>query len=278
MLDAVLGYAARGWPVSPWDTRASRKFPFTEHGHLDATTDCAVVEQWWTRWPRAIPAIATGEPSGVVALDIDIRPSGSGFDSLDDLGRAFHPEGPTAHTPQGSCAVLVRWPDYFVKTCSGELAPHLDIRGDGGSLILPPGPGRFWDPVLGVDTPIAPMPEWMVIAQPELSSDPAPSPPRPTRPQPLSRYAEAALDAAVKAITGAPDGQQRDTLNSEIYGIARLVAGGVLPAGLTIESLQWAGRQLRSFDPRRPWRPAELDKIVRGAFADGLVRPRQPER
>jgi hypothetical protein len=173
--------------------------------------------------------------------------------------------------------VLFRWPGYFVKTCSGELAPHLDIRGDGGSLILPPGPGRFWDPVLGLDTPVAPMPERMVVAEPELASEPAPSP-RPTQPQHLSRYGETALDAAVKAITGAPDGQQRDTLNREIYSIARLVAGGVLPAGLAIESLQWAARQLRSYDPRRPWRRAELDKIVRGAFADGLVRPRQPKR
>ena len=160
-----------------------------------------MLEQWWTRWPGGIPAIATGEPSGVVALDIDIRPDGSGFDSLGDLGVAFHPAGPTAHTPQGGCAVLFHWPGYFVKTCCGELAPHLDIRGDGGSLILPPGPGRFWDPVLGLDTPIAPMPDWMVIAEPELSSEPAPSPPRPTPLQRLSRYGEVALDAAVRAIT-----------------------------------------------------------------------------
>jgi putative DNA primase/helicase len=277
-LDYALNYAARGLRVSPWGTRGNRKFPLTEHGHLDATTDRAMIEQWWTRWPGGIPAISTGEPSGVVALDIDIRPDGSGFDSLDDLGIAFHPEGPTAHTPQGGCAVLFRWPGYFVKTCCGELAPHLDIRGDGGSLILPPGPGRFWDPVLGLDTPIAPMPEWMVIAGPEVSSEPASSPPRPRRPQRLSRYGEVALDAAVRAITAAPDGQQRDTLNREIYSIARLVAGGGLPVGLAIESLQWAARQLRSYDLRRPWRSAELGKIVRSAFADGLVRPRRPER
>jgi putative DNA primase/helicase len=275
-LDHALDYAARGWPVSPWVTRGNRKFPLTEHGHLDAKTDRTVLNQWWTRWPDAVPAIATGEPSGVVALDIDIRTAGSGFDSLNDLGITFHPEAPTAHTPQGGCAVLFRWPGHFVKTCPGELAPHLDIRGDGGSVLLPPGPRRFWDPHLGPDTPLPAMPEWMQIIEPEPPPALVAAPP--TRPQRLSRYAEAALDAAVKAITGAPDGQQRDTLNREIYGIARLVAGSVLPAGLAIESLQWAARQLRSYDLRRPWRPAELDKIVRGAFADGLVRPRQPER
>jgi putative DNA primase/helicase len=274
--DHVVANAARGWKQSPWLTRRNRKFPLTKHGHLDATDDLSILEHWWTRWPDAIAGIATGEPSHIVALDIDVRAAGSGFDSLDDLGISFHPEGPTAHSPQGGCAVLFQWPGHFVKTCSGELAPYLDIRGDGGSVLLPPGPNRFWDYYLGPDTPLPLMPEWMRIVEPGRPTVPAASPP--TRPQHLSRYAEAALDGAVKAITGAPDGQQRDTLNREIYSIARLVAGGVLPAGLAIECLQWAARQLRSYDLRRPWRPAELDKIVRGAFADGLVRPRQPER
>jgi hypothetical protein len=226
--DHVLDKAARGWPLSPWMTRGNRKFPLTEHGHLDATTDRAVLNEWWARWPDAVAAIATGEPSGVIALDIDIRQNGNGFDSLYDLGIAFHPEGPTAHTPQGGCAVLFRWPGYFVKTCSGELAPHLDIRGDGGSVFLPPGPGRFWDDHLGPDTALPPMPERMRIVEPEaqpISQDDAPP-----QPQRLSRFAEAALDAAVKAITSAPDGQQRNTLNREVYSIAGL-AGLASAAG-----------------------------------------------
>jgi Bifunctional DNA primase/polymerase, N-terminal len=271
--EAALEYARRGWPVFP--VRADKR-PLTDHGSLDATCDPNALRDWWRRWPKAAPAIATGERSTVVALDIDLRRGGNGFDSLAELGVAFHPESPTAHTPRGGCAVLFRWPGCFVKTIAGALGPYLDIRGDGGSLILPPSPGRFWDPVLGLNTPIAPMPEWMVIAEPELPSEPAPSP-RPTRPQHLSRYGEAALDAAVKAIIGASAGQQRDTLNREIYSIARLVAGGSLPASLAIESLRWAASQLRSYDLHRPWRPAELDKIVRSAFADGLVRPRQPQ-
>jgi len=188
----------------------------------------------------------------------------------------FIPQALRHTTPQGGCALLFRWPGHFVKTIAGKLAPHVDIRGDRGSLILPPGPGRFWDPHLGLDTPIPAMPPWMAITEPATLDPPIQR--RPVRPQHLSRYAEAALDAAVKTIVGAPAGQQRDTLNREIYSIAQLVAGGVIPAGLAIESLQWAARQLRSHDSRRPWRPGELDKMVRAAFADGLARPRRPER
>jgi hypothetical protein len=278
-VDLALTYAARGWPVFPVRFNPdplARKYPLTEHGKNDATFDERVIRDWWQRWSNAVPSIVTGEPSGIVALDIDIRPDGSGFDSLDELGIALHEHAPTTHTPRGGCAILFRWPGHFVRTCAGELAAHVDIRGDRGSVMLPPGPGRFWDPLLGPETPIPAMPAWMAIAEPA-----APDPPierRPARPQPLSRYADAALDGVVKAIVGAPAGQQHDTLNREIYSIARLVAGGAVPAGLAIEALQWAARQLRSYDSRRPWRPGELDRLVRTAFADGLARPRRPGR
>jgi len=220
-LDAALAYAARSWPVFP--VRRD-KHPFTAHGKDDATLDPTIIRGWWHRWADAASAIVTGEASGIVALDIDIRPGGSGFDPLELLEIAFHPSAPTAHTPQGGCAVMF-------------------------------------------------LPEWMMLAEPE---PPVLAPvPRPARPQRLGAYAEAALDRAVTAIVSAPAGQQHDTLNRETYGIAGLVAGGMIPAGLAVESLQWAAQRMRSYDPRRP---AELDRMVRRAFADGLARPRQPER
>jgi hypothetical protein len=108
-LDAALAYTARDWPVFPVRFNPdplARKYPLTAHGKNDATLDPQVIGKWLDRWPNAVPAIVTGETSGVVALDIDIRPHGSGFDSLDALGVSVHPTAPTAHTPQGGCAVL----------------------------------------------------------------------------------------------------------------------------------------------------------------------------
>jgi hypothetical protein len=92
----------------------------------------------------------------------------------------------------------------------------------------------------------------------------------------LSRYGEAALDHAVERIARAPDQEQRDTLNREVFGIARLVAGGVIPSPLALEALHWAARQMPSYDSRRPWRSAELQKTVQAAFLDGLRHPRRP--
>ena len=283
---AALAYAARGWPVFPVRNNpdpAARKVPHTSHGKDDATTDRAVIVDWWRRWPSAVASIVTGEPSGVIGLDIDIRVLGaadrvrteSGFDGLDELGISMLVETPLAHTPRGGCAQLFRWPGHFVKTVSGKLAPHVDIRGDGGSLILPPGPGRYWDPHLGPDTPIAAMPAWMVVED----ATPEPLPPKlPLRRQRLTRYAEASLDNAVAQILNAPAGQQRDTLNREVYSIARLARDGVIPVALAFEALLLAALGMRSYDPHRPWRPIEINKLVRAAFTDGLARARRAER
>jgi hypothetical protein len=122
---------------------SERKVPLTQHGVLDATVDEAIIGAWWERNPDAIPAIATGKASGVVALDVDIRPGVHGPDSLEALGVAFHPTTPTAHSPSGGYHILFRWPGYEVRSSTSKLGPCLDVRGDGGSLILPPGPGRL---------------------------------------------------------------------------------------------------------------------------------------
>ena len=73
LLDAALGYAARGIPVYPvhWPhpslgngslacscRRGSgcdrpAKHPLVRHGIHDATTHAGQLERWWSRWPAA---------------------------------------------------------------------------------------------------------------------------------------------------------------------------------------------------------------------------------
>jgi putative DNA primase/helicase len=266
--EAALDYAARGWPVFP---SSIRKHPLTKHGLREATCDEAQIISWWKHWPDALVAMVTGELSGIVALDIDVADPMSGWDSLEELGVPFAPVTPMSHTPRGGTHCLFARPAHFVKTIAGKLGCGLDIRGDGGSLIMPPGPGRCWDPHYGFEVPLAPMPTWMVIPEAERTE---PRPPASCTVR-LSRYAEAALDSAIKAVALATAGSQRDTLNRECFAIAGLVAGGIIPIGLALEALTWAAHQMSS-DPRRPWRAVELERVVRDAFFDGLQRPRVP--
>lgn len=82
-------------------------------------------------------AMVTGEVSGLVALDFDPA-------SLDVLARL----GWTPHvrTPSGGAHVYVRHPGWRVKTLTGSsvkdarfrLPEGLDVRGDGGYVVLPP--------------------------------------------------------------------------------------------------------------------------------------------
>ncbi len=266
---AALDYAARGWSVFPV---SETKRPLTEHGRTDATTDPQQIQTWWCSWPRALASIATGERAGVVAIDIDLDEHQSGFDSLELLDVVVHPHTVTAHTPRGGVHLLFRHPGHHVKTIAGKLGPGIDIRGDGGSLTLPPGPGRRWDPILGLDTPLADFPAWAIV--PEPGPIPSSTTSRPSTSVHLSRYGEVALDGAVKRIVTAPAGQQEVTLNQEVFGIGRLAGGGEIPPGMALESLLWAAGQMPSTDRRRPWNRVDLERKVEASFAAGLRQPR----
>jgi hypothetical protein len=268
--DAAVRYAERGWPVFPM---SHQKVPLTTHGRSDATCDPAIIRDWFTRWPAALPAIATGEHAGVVAFDVDMTDRISGWDSLAEIGTVFAPATPMAHTPRGGTHLLFRHPGagVHVKTIAGKVGPALDVRGDGGSVIMPPGPGRFWDPHYGEETPLAPMPDFMLLKEPK----PTDAEPRRDVTVRLSKYAETALDNAVARIVAAPAGQQETTLNIEAYSIGRLAGGSAIPAGLALDALTWAARRMRSHDARRPWREGDLIRKVRTAFTDGLTQPRR---
>lgn len=75
----------------------------------------------------------TGERSGIVVLDIDIKNGGKG--SLATLGS--FPITPKVRTGSGGLHYYFKWPGYPVKNFAGKL-PGVDLRGDGGFVVAPP--------------------------------------------------------------------------------------------------------------------------------------------
>lgn len=59
-----------------------QKVPLTKNGHLDASQDPGIIEDWWRQHPDAYPGVATGM-SGIVVLDIDKKNGVDGFESLE---------------------------------------------------------------------------------------------------------------------------------------------------------------------------------------------------
>ena len=136
--DAAAVLASGGIPVFP--CVPLQKNPLTEHGFLDASTNSSVVAEWWRRWPGANVAMPTGFASGVDVVDIDVRGSGSGFDALQQARSAGLLGAPAwvVSTPSGGMHAC------FLRTGSVEQRSwqvpgrHVDFRGDGGYVVLPP--------------------------------------------------------------------------------------------------------------------------------------------
>jgi len=73
----------------------------------------------------------------------------------------------------------------------------------------------------------------------------------------------------------APESEQEAASNGESFAIGTLAGAGGIPVDYARRTLLWAARQVRDYDPRRPWRPAEIEHKVNRAFDDGLRRPRE---
>jgi Bifunctional DNA primase/polymerase, N-terminal len=280
VLDAALGYAARGWPGFPCQWQGlRRKHPLTVHGHLDASTDPAVITAWWRRWPKALIGVSTGRASGFVVLDVDVKYNDRyGFETLAALGHAILPDTPMAHTASGGLHVYFASPLDFEIGCTegGKgrgIGRRLDWRGTGGYVIAPsPNSGYWWGPYWSPETvALAPVPSALLPRKPERRSTA-----HPVRPViGLSPYGEAALDSACRHIMSAPAGEQEVTMHGECFSIGTLAGAGAIPANLTRRTLIWAARQMPDHDPRRPWRAHETEAKVNRAFDEGMRHPRE---
>jgi Bifunctional DNA primase/polymerase, N-terminal/AAA domain/Primase C terminal 1 (PriCT-1)/FaeA-like protein len=164
MIEQALSYARRGIPVF---RVGPDKRPLESNGFHDATTDPEEIRTRWEATPNAGIGAPTGRATFVV---IDVDPRHGGDDSLHDLERRHGelPPTPRSVTPSGGYHYLFAAPSEEVRNTAGHPAPGLDVRGDGGYIVVPPSPGPNgrgyeWDVALD-ERPPAPMPRWLLDA------------------------------------------------------------------------------------------------------------------
>lgn len=170
LVAAIQRYVDRGWPVFPCKPN---KQPHTPNGFHDATTDVDQIVEWWAQHPTALIGVPTGLRSGFWVLDIDMKDGKDGKKALaeylaqekiDDI-----PDTRKQRTATGGYQLLYKWDANRVVSNRTALLGRdsgLDVRGDGGYIIVPPSArkidGRWveyqW---ADVDFPIAEMPEWL---------------------------------------------------------------------------------------------------------------------
>jgi hypothetical protein len=156
----ALRLAARGLLVFPCRPRS--KVPATRNGLKDAKTDAKAIEATWRRYPDLNVAVATGAVSGVVVLDVD---GDEGWDSLHELEdqNDVLPDTKSLTTPSGGQHFWFKHPGVEIRNTAGFPGPCLDVRGDGGYVLVPPSVGTNGVAyTVDEEAPPVHMPSWLV--------------------------------------------------------------------------------------------------------------------
>ena len=192
-LIAALHYAAgNGWDVFPVPPGTKKSHKDAEHSggrKWGKTKDLTEIQDDFTHWPEAGVGIPTGVDNGIFVVEADTK-AGHGVDGLASIAALEATYGPLPSTlmaasPSGSIHRYFKHPGagIKVKNSASEIAPAVDVRGDGGMVVAPPtvrpGVGAYrW---LN-DRPIAEPPQWLL----ELVIEKPKPKPKDDRPEPPS--------------------------------------------------------------------------------------------
>lgn len=145
-------YAKMGWKVFPChyikdgacscgnaNCTSPGKHPRTKNGVSDATTDIEQLRAWWAQNPYVNWALATGKESGVFVVDVDYGKGG--YESWGEYlqKHSLNIDTLMASTGGGGQHFLFDYPTGARIGNRVNWLPGVDIRGDGGYVILAPG-------------------------------------------------------------------------------------------------------------------------------------------
>jgi len=253
LLVAALQYAAHGWPIFPCRPRG--KEPLTAHGFHDATTDLDQIAAWWAETPDANIGLATGAVSGVDVIDLD-APDALPSELVHLVGRT-----PTVRTARGQHLFCAHRDGV---RCRTAVWPHVDVRGDGGYVILPPSTHPSG---AGYEHTIPPFNGVAFHEMPDLPERRADPPARtvPTE----SPWAATALAGELERVRGATKGTRNAALNRAAHALGQIVAGGSLDADTVRGSLADAASAVGLG-------AAEAARTIASGLAAGARDPRRP--
>jgi hypothetical protein len=168
-------------------------------------------------------------------------------------------------TPRGGRHILCDYPkDRTIPNSTGRLGPGIDVRGEGGYIILAPSrrkDGRDYQWIVRPNGGLPPPP-------PLEFADPPRADPRPAA-RDVSSYGEKALAGELAKLAAAREGERNDTLNKAAFAMAQLIAGGHLDYAYVEARLKALAISI-GLDPR------EVDRTLKSGFTAGFAEPRHP--
>lgn len=181
---ALVAAGLRPVPIKP-----GQKYPPMKSWQ-HATADEKNVRNWWNGLYRGhgVGLVMGPQPCGLnlMALDIDVHnPANDGWEALKDLAAIHGPIPDTweSQTGSGGAHILFSVPDGHTvrnqQASGNRVAPGIDVRGDGGQILVAPtihpGTGRPYSWVDGCapwERPVAECPAWLLELVDERPVDP----------------------------------------------------------------------------------------------------------
>ncbi|GAI02157.1 unnamed protein product, partial [marine sediment metagenome] len=128
LLEAALTYQKRGWSVFPVNSQTKR--PLIEwKPYQERIASPEQIKKWWTQYPYAGIGLVTGKISNDIVLDID-GPEGKKYIKGKDIAPT-----PCVKTKRGE-HYHFKHPGFTIQNFAKKKG--LDLRGDGGYVVLPP--------------------------------------------------------------------------------------------------------------------------------------------
>lgn len=274
--NAAVAYARRGWPVLPLHTPIARgcscggdactsigKHPRVARWREAATTDLDVVTRWWRQWPHANIGMATGQPSGLVVIDIDAHSGGE--TTFAELRRRHDlPTTALAATGSGRHLYFARPDVQPIPNSVGALGEGVDVRADGGYIVAPPSRhanGRTYRWIGSRRVERLPASLVAVLRPPARQS---------VDPPPVIRgdaYVRAAYEQECAHVRAAPVHTRNNTLNRAAFSLGQLIDS----TGLT-EAVVFDGLLAAALDVGLPQREAVA--TIRSGLRGGRSKPR----
>jgi putative DNA primase/helicase len=230
MVDHALIYAEQGLMIFPCDPHSKK--PLTTNGFKNASRDPQQVREWWAAYPQAMIGAPTGACNGFWVLDVDVDPAENvnGLDTLNRLIARFGELPPTraSITPRGGFHLFWRWaPGLTLRNSASKVGPGLDVRAEGGYVILPPstcGNGASYRWAHVGNEPVVSALNWLVaLVSPQKASTDRAKPAR-KNPERDRAWAQAAVEEECKLVAAAPYHQRNTTLNKAAFSLFQIIA------------------------------------------------------
>jgi hypothetical protein len=260
MLDAALRIAAEGHrifpcdeskrPLIPW--RTPHAPPLWTHDYIRQITD------WWTQWPDALIGHPTGMRSSSsgpwceVVIDVDIKRGAYGLQTLAELEQDYGPlpETCTSRTRSGGQHRWF-WTLSEIRNSAGKIgkreAVGLDVRGEGGFVIVPPSAGYEWIGdswmVPDGDVQLAELPDaWVnaLIRRAQKQEDDAARLAWIAESERSKEHTSDVVQRLVREIATAPKGSRNDTLSRHAFTLGCIVAEKRMTAADAERQLEYA--------------------------------------